>query len=1036
MSVSVFNKVTGVLSQPQHLYGSTHLLASSDGSTLLTSVGVYDYDIQAFASQEYIFYRRSDLTGLYEQTARYDALSAGGRFSMAAQSMEEEGVYVGVYHAAQQSSLLFLPSTQAPAPITVYGTSSGIIELTSQGASVFASGSGIGLQLLAPRGGSPQQVGTSQDRPLGITGGKVFVSRYSGYFQQLLSVDLNTGAEESLVVQPRESTFQIHSLSNVPDGKTILSMSAASEFSIILTDGTAADTSIFPAMGPIPGPIFQTTGAMIPGTSRFVVSLSGKELWVWDLSDGTNHRLVDTNPFGSDWISQLVTLDGSLWFEGQIEGGLWGIFHTNGLQTTREFEHNSWIRFIPGADAMYIHGHGSLASLVPDYQNGLYRIDPRQPGPPAGPSNLGTTVVMMGNSTRLGIHWDAVDSVSFYEVAVRPWYENGDSSVFSNLSYDVKQTFSTDATFELSNGGRYGWQAVHVRGVTATGKTTKWAVSTFSLTEVPILPDDAQFFYYDGSLRVGFRDNRVHQNFQMQVRRSNDLSSGIRFDSPPYFLYELDTSNTPFSGSNYYFYRDFPILEDGDYTVDFYREYIDPNPDTLDLSLPRASRSLPLSIRNRSVIRSPEELKVAVLPAGVQFSWSGTLLTEEEGFEVWVNDIGRGGTRTIHQKVKSHSLLHDLPNGRYRGWVGLRNPSTGITRWSPGKEFVVASHAPRVVSPGTLSGIPRPAFQWTGNNSSAYEIWLTDLGTGRRLALEQVTGATQWTPSFDLPSGKYAFWVRELVNNTTKSPWSSRFVLTQQEPEVRVTSGLSPGLDQTPLLGWERRTGARSYELWIGQTGSSEPAYRRMGLTGTSHRVATPLGNGEFTVWVRADLGAGKVTAWGEGYRMVIGASVDLSVLGRTVSWNAVPSATYYELWINYDGGEREKQARIVHRETYFRTSYTLPATMPKGRYSVWVRAIRAEGGQRNYGVWSSPASMQLSANVTAESHDAILLTHLFTSIAREGLADTPGAIEPKYDQPGTGTDPSAVPVPTAAAAIPAETTGELVAELAGIHRI
>ncbi len=453
-----------------------------------------------------------------------------------------------------------------------------------------------------------------------------------------------------------------------------------------------------------------------------------------------------------------------------------------------------------------------------------------------------------------------------------------------------------------------------------------------------------------------------------------------------------------------------PTLEDGDYTVEFYREYTDPIPDTQDLSLPRVSQSLPISIRNQIIVRNPEALNVSVQPGGVQFSWNGTLRPAEEGFEVWVNDIGRGVAKVVHQTVNGHSLLYELPNGRYRGWVGLKDPATGITHWSPAKEFAVATKAPQMLSSGPVSAVERPVFKWTGSKSSSYEVWLTDLGTGQRIVLTTVNGTTQWTPPFELAAGQYAFWVRELVTSAAVSPWSIRFVLTQQEPAVKVTSGLKPELDQTPVLGWATKVGTVSYELWIGRTGVPGCVYRRTGLTGTSHRVATPLGNGEFTVWVRADLGGGKTTAWGPGYQMSIGAAVVLNVTGTTVSWNAVPSATHYELWINYEGGEKPKQARIVYQETYLQTSDTVSPPLPKGRYKAWVRAVRAEEGHRYFGAWSSAAEVQVSQAATPEGPDAFLLAEVFTAIALHGLADNPKTIHAIDDQHVAATVPPSPP--------------------------
>lgn len=1014
ISVSIFNKTSGSLSTPQLLRGATPLILSRDGGTLLTNLSLHQPDTGVYIGREFLFYRESTLTGRFEETARYQFLNADSIYVSPAQSMSEDGVYVSVYDSSNQYSLLFLPATQAAAPVTVLGTSSGFFYLTSTASAVFATGNSIGLQLLAPDGGSPQQIGNSFDVALGVVGGDVFVSRYVHPLRRLVAIDIATGAEESLLVQPRDSFFQLLAEDDGPDGKTLLLMSNASDFSVVSTDGTTAGTDVFPAFEQIPGPIYQATGTTIPGTSKVVVSLFENDLWVWDLSDGTNHRLIDTNPFGGDRISNLTGSDGKVWFLAQVEDSRIGVFQTDGLQTTLEYHlvANYPTQLIAGVDATYLLDRNLELSAVPGYGVALYEIDQHAPDPDSGPTNLETVVVTKGDSAKLNIQWDPVDDVSFYEVAIVPWREIGTNDYdFNRFFLDVAMTTysATGNSVDLSGRGYYGWQTALVRGVSAAGQASMWSASTFSLTEPLVLPADGQFFFDHNSLRFGFR-NYDGQNYRMQIRRSNNPPSEILFDSPMHLLDENETADSPFSNSGRYYYLAMPHLDDGDYVVEFYRRYEDSIPGTQDLSLARVSQFRPLSIRNQIVIRNPEALNVAVQPAGVQFSWIGSLHASDEGFEVWVNDIGRGVAKVIHQNVNGHSLLSSLPNGRYRGWVGLKDPATGMTRWSSAKEFAVATQAPQVLSPGPVSAVERPVFKWTGSRDSSYEVWLTDLGTGKRIVLEKVTGAAQWTPSFDLAAGQYAFWVRELVTGTVASRWSSRFTLTQQEPAIRVTVGLNPGVDQTPVLGWATKVGAESYELWISRTGVPGSVYHRTRLTRTSHRVATPIGNGEFTVWVRANLGVGKTTAWGPGNQMSIGAAVVLRVTGTTVSWNAVPSATHYELWINYEGGELSKQPRIIYQEMYFDTAYTISPPMPKGRYRAWVRAVRAEDGNRYFGVWSNAAQVQVSKAPGPACPKAILLTDVFTAIARFGLAEPPRSVNATDVEHVVEIDPPATP--------------------------
>ncbi|MFS8070518.1 MAG: hypothetical protein ACMG6S_29490, partial [Byssovorax sp.] len=69
--------------------------------------------------------------------------------------------------------------------------------------------------------------------------------------------------------------------------------------------------------------------------------------------------------------------------------------------------------------------------------------------------------------------------------------------------------------------------------------------------------------------------------------------------------------------------------------------------------------------------------------------------------------------------------------------------------------------------------------------------------------------------------------------------------------------------------------------------------------------------------------------------------------------------ATSYDLWINYDGVPAKSQ--IVREQNLLSTNYTVSATLPKGKYSVWVRAKRAEAGSVYESLWSQRLLLELS---------------------------------------------------------------------------
>ena len=130
------------------------------------------------------------------------------------------------------------------------------------------------------------------------------------------------------------------------------------------------------------------------------------------------------------------------------------------------------------------------------------------------------------------------------------------------------------------------------------------------------------------------------------------------------------------------------------------------------------------------------------------------------------------------------------------------------------------------------------------------------------------------------------------------------------------------------------------------------PVYARTGITTTSHRIDIPLTNGIHQIQVRWIFADGSRSSWSPAQQLLIGPAASLTYAAGKLSWSSVNAATNYELWINYLGSPA--QGKIVYQPLYVGTSYTLPSTLPKGRYQTWLRAIRAENGQLYTGAWTS----------------------------------------------------------------------------------
>ena len=145
----------------------------------------------------------------------------------------------------------------------------------------------------------------------------------------------------------------------------------------------------------------------------------------------------------------------------------------------------------------------------------------------------------------------------------------------------------------------------------------------------------------------------------------------------------------------------------------------------------------------------------------------------------WYNlSIRRNGTAYATPWVAAATNwvpLADLPVGSYRWWVRGWN-ADGYGPWSTNADFTIALALPGACSPvaptGTVAGVRRPAFTWTASSGATWYYLYLSKG-GIKYYEKWVPGATTWTPTWDLPNGDYAWWVRPW-NADGNGPWSGR----------------------------------------------------------------------------------------------------------------------------------------------------------------------------------------------------------------------------------------------------------------------
>ncbi len=305
-----------------------------------------------------------------------------------------------------------------------------------------------------------------------------------------------------------------------------------------------------------------------------------------------------------------------------------------------------------------------------------------------------------------------------------------------------------------------------------------------------------------------------------------------------------------------------------------------------------------------------------------------------------------------------------IPAGRYVITIRAVRGTRIFSVWSSGDPLLVRSGPSGLQRIGSqVSG--SAGFSWQnvpGAVSYSYEIRRAVTGSaapGSVIATGSQAG-TSVIPATPLTPGRYSARVYATFTGGVSTQWSIPLAFEVFHAPVTITSSSAATADATPTMTWTAATGAASYEIFVGRVGSSAAVYSLTGITGTTHRVATPLLPGSHQIWVRANFADGSRSLWSAPHSLLIGPAPVINRTGSSISWNAINGATHYEFWLDYVGPNSPVR-KIVYSSTLLTTSATLPASLPSGRYQLWVRAIRAEAGVLSPGFWGTTGVFEMT---------------------------------------------------------------------------
>lgn len=165
-----------------------------------------------------------------------------------------------------------------------------------------------------------------------------------------------------------------------------------------------------------------------------------------------------------------------------------------------------------------------------------------------------------------------------------------------------------------------------------------------------------------------------------------------------------------------------------------------------------------------------------------------------------------------------------------------------------------------------------------------------------------------------------------------------------------------------PTFTWSSISNAATYEVYVNNitTGQSQ-VIDVTGVTGTRYTPTTELPIGNYYVWIRGFTATGQASLWSSSSVWNLRPTTAVLNSGRTetsesfsVSWNPIPGATTYDVWVD----------RLTSSTSqYFRNSTATGTSIAVsgfdvGQYAVWVRGRNSAG---DLGAWSPRATINVN---------------------------------------------------------------------------
>ncbi len=340
-----------------------------------------------------------------------------------------------------------------------------------------------------------------------------------------------------------------------------------------------------------------------------------------------------------------------------------------------------------------------------------------------------------------------------------------------------------------------------------------------------------------------------------------------------------------------------------------------------------------------------------------ELSWTGH--AGDVSYRVWLKNTTQPSASpiTINTPDRSVQPTSDLGIGSFRFLVRSIDAAGIFSNWSNPATFSIRS-------PVTIDEVEqgptvtRPEIEWNSLlGAAAYEVNLKMLSPVYQDVI-RVSGITEtdWSPSADLPIGRYRVYVRAFDSNGTASPWSEKFDF-QVAPLPTVSGASLVTSDTTPELTWSSVEGADKYEVVLRNATTGQTIQRQFAYANSV--TADSLTMGAYRWQVRAINSRGLSGGFSSMTQFTVVIAPELTNEQNEESWSANIN------WLNVDGATsytvriielNVSEPRIFETGGIVGSSFIPTSLLRPADYQVTVRSLFGS----EMSEWSVPVNFRI----------------------------------------------------------------------------